>query len=66
MVEKPEHLANWDGLIKMMLNRLDIPTKEDIISLHGRLDKLEQLLYQKQLAAKKKRTKPVTRQKSLT
>ncbi len=64
MTEKPELWANWEGFVKMLLDRLDIPTKEDIISLHGRLDKLEQLLYQKQPAAKKKRTKPSIKQKS--
>ncbi|MCD4719668.1 MAG: phasin family protein [Desulfobacula sp.] len=64
MVEKSEYGANWEGFIKMLLNRLEIPTKEDIISLHGRLDKLEQLLYQKQPTAKKKRAKPTIRRKS--
>ncbi len=64
MIEKSELGANWEGLVKMLLNRLDIPTKEDIISLHGRLDKLEQLLYQKQPTAKKNRTKPTNKQKS--
>jgi hypothetical protein len=37
----------------MLLSRLDIPTKEDLNLLHGRLDKLEQLFFQKQPAAKK-------------
>ena len=64
MVEKPEHATNWESFIKMLLSKLDIPTKEDIIFLHGRLDKLEQLLYQKQPAAKYERAKPTTRRKS--
>lgn len=38
--------TNWDGFIKLILSRLDIPTKEDIKYLNLRLDKIEQLLYQ--------------------
>jgi len=64
MVEKPELGTNWEGFIKMLLNRLDIPTKEDIILLHGRLDKLEQLLYQKKTGTAKKRPKQGLRRKS--
>jgi predicted Rossmann fold nucleotide-binding protein DprA/Smf involved in DNA uptake len=45
--------ANWEGLIKMLLQRLDMPTKEDINALHNRLDTLEQLIAQKQPCAKK-------------
>ena len=45
--------TNWEGFIKMLLHRLDIPSKEDIAALHGRLDKLEQLIYQKQPLGKK-------------
>lgn len=44
---------NWEGFVKMLLHRLDIPTKEDINNLHDRLDKLEQLIYQKHPANKK-------------
>ncbi len=47
MVEKPEQGTNWESFIKMVLSRLDIPTKEDIVNLNYRLDRLEQLLYQK-------------------
>lgn len=64
MVEKPELGTNWESFIKMLLHRLDIPTKEDISFLHGRLDKLEQLLYQKQPAARKDKTRPTARRKS--
>ena len=64
MIEKPELGTNWESFIKMLLNRLDIPTKEDIILLHGRLDKLEQLLYQKKTGTAKKRPKPGLRRKS--
>lgn len=64
MVGKSELGTNWEGFIKMVLNRLDIPTQKDIISLHGRLDKLEQLLYQKQPAAKKKETKTTIKRKN--
>ncbi|MBU1341631.1 MAG: phasin family protein [Proteobacteria bacterium] len=64
MIEKPEHGTNWESFIKMLLNRLDIPTREDLSFLHGRLDKLEQLLYQKKPAAKKERPRPTARRKS--
>ncbi|WDP91358.1 MAG: hypothetical protein HUN04_17295 [Desulfobacter sp.] len=40
--------ANWESFIRLLLHRLDIPSKEDIAHLHARLDKLEQLIYQKQ------------------
>lgn len=47
MVEKEEQETNWEHFIKMLLNRLDIPTKEDIVFLNSRLDRLEQSFYQK-------------------
>jgi hypothetical protein len=64
MVEKPEFGANWESFIKMLLNKLDIPTKEDISFLNGRLDKFEQLLYQKQPGVKNKNIMPTARRKS--
>ncbi len=45
--------TNWEGFIKMLLQRLDMPTKEDINTLHNRLDALEQLIQQKQTISKK-------------
>ena len=48
MTENTELGTNWESFIKLLLHRLDIPTKEDINNLHHRLDKLEQLIYQKQ------------------
>ncbi|HBT90092.1 MAG: hypothetical protein AB7U43_05140 [Desulfobacter sp.] len=45
-MEPTEFSNNWENFIKMLLHRLDIPTKEDIANLHKRLDKLEQLIYQ--------------------
>lgn len=63
MVEKPEPGTNWEGFVKMMLNKLDIPTKEDILLLHDRLDTLEQLLKQKKSRSAKK-TNPGPRRKS--
>ncbi len=54
--------TNWESFIKMLLQRLDMPTKEDINMLHERLDALEQLINQKQPFAKKQsRTKPARR-----
>jgi len=47
MVEKPEQGTNWESFIKMLLSRLDIPTKEDIVFLNERLDRLEQLFCEK-------------------
>ena len=48
----------------MLLHRLDIPTKEDVSFLNHRLDKLEQLLYQKQPAAGKRKARKTTARKS--
>ena len=48
MTDNTELGTNWEGFVKILLHRLDIPTKEDINNLHLRLDKLEQLIYQKQ------------------
>lgn len=64
MVEKPENGNNWESFIKILLSRLDIPTKTDINSLHDRLDRLEQLLYQRQPVEKKERARPAARRKS--
>ncbi len=64
MVEKPEPGTNWESFIKMLLKKLDIPTKEDIDFLHGKLDKLEQLLYQKQPEESTQGKKSAVRQKN--
>ena len=64
MLEKPEPGTNWESFIKMLLKKLDIPTKEDIDSLHVKLDKLEQLLYQKQPGTRRQGKKSTVRQKS--
>ncbi|HKL01071.1 MAG TPA: hypothetical protein VJ943_12535 [Desulfotignum sp.] len=55
---------NWEGFIKMLLQRLDMPTKEDINTLHNRLDVLEQLIQQKQAIPKKQATGQPARRKS--
>jgi len=64
MLEKPEPGTNWESFIKMLLKKLDIPTKEDIDFLHGKLDTLEQLLYQKQPATRTRKKKSAARQKT--
>ncbi len=51
MLDKPEQGTNWESFIKMLLSKLDIPTKEDLVFLHQRLDRLEQLLNQKKLGS---------------
>ena len=56
--------TNWEGFIKMLLHRLDIPSKEDIAQLHTRLDKLEQLIYQKQPLGKKSEQQKPAKKKS--
>ena len=48
----------------MLLQRLDIPPKEDIGNLHARLDKLEQLIYQKNPAGKQDGKPRTTKKKS--
>ena len=55
---------NWETFIKMLLHRLDIPTKEDINNLHARLDKLEQLIYQKQPLGKRDGKERTAKKKS--
>lgn len=64
MVEKIEPGVNWEIFIKMMLNRLDIPTKKDINFLHERLDTLEKLLNTKQPVSGKKKTRSDSIRKS--
>lgn len=36
----------WETLLKPLLKRLEIPTRDDINRLHTRLDRLEKLIYQ--------------------
>ena len=64
MAENSEQTPNFEGLVKLLLHKFDIPTKKDIRLLHSRLDKLEQLLYQKQPASGKKPSKPVSKKRS--
>lgn len=64
MVEKTENGLNWEIFIKMLLGRLDIPTKKDFYFLHDRLDKLEQLLSEKHPASGKKKTRMETEKSS--
>lgn len=64
MTEKLAPGANWEGLIKMILSRLEIPTKEELHYLHQRLDKLEQLIYQKHSATKEAKTRQAGKRKS--
>ena len=63
-MEQPDFGTNWESFIKMLLQRLDIPTKEDIGNLHARLDKLEQLIYQKTPAGKQDGKPKTTKRKS--
>lgn len=51
-MEQTDLGANWENFIKILLHRMDIPTRQDIAQLHVRLDKLEQLIYQKQASGK--------------
>ena len=63
-MEQTDLSANWENFIKMLLQRLDIPTKEDIANLHARLDKLEQLIYQKQPSGRPSTKQRTTKKKS--
>jgi hypothetical protein len=56
--------ASWEGLVKTLLQRLDMPTKEDINHLHDRLDVLEQLIVQRQSGVKPPPLKRKNRRKS--
>jgi predicted Rossmann fold nucleotide-binding protein DprA/Smf involved in DNA uptake len=60
MTQDTEFGNNWENFIKMVLQQLDIPSREQIDDLHARLDKLEQLLYQQQPGAERKKRKPKT------
>lgn len=64
MTENTEFGTNWEGFVKMLLHRLDIPSKEDINNLHNRLDKLEQLIYQKQPGVKRDPLRRTAKRKS--
>lgn len=64
MTDNIDYGLNWESFIKMLLGRLDIPTKEDMAFLHRRLDKLEQLLYKKQSGAGKKSSRKAPMRKS--
>jgi predicted Rossmann fold nucleotide-binding protein DprA/Smf involved in DNA uptake len=64
MTENTELGTNWESFVSMLLHRLDIPTKEDINNLHTRLDKLEQLIYQKQPGAKRSAPPRAAKRKS--
>lgn len=63
-MEPTEFSNNWENFIKMLLHRLDIPTKEDIANIHKRLDKLEQLIYQKHPSSRQKNKSRPPRKKS--
>jgi len=63
-MEQTDLGANWESVIKIFLHRLDIPTREDIAHLHARLDKLEQLIYQKQPPGKDAGKTRVAKKKS--
>ncbi len=56
-MEQTDFGANWENFVKILLRRMDIPTREDIAHLHVKLDKLEQLIYQKQASGKPQPTK---------
>ena len=52
MLENQGNEIIWENFMKMLLDKLDIPTKADIQLLNERLERLEQLLFQKQPAQK--------------
>lgn len=64
MIKKSEQETNWENFIKMLLSKFEIPTKEDINDLHGRLDKLEQMLYQKTPETRHQKVRQETRRQS--
>ncbi len=64
MADNSDQATNFEGFVKLLLHRLDIPTKKDINSLHSRLDKLEQLFYQKQPTVGKPVKKPASKRRS--
>ena len=47
MSEKKEQNISWEGVVRTLLDRLEIPSGSELRDLHKRLDKLEALVYQK-------------------
>ena len=47
MSENKEQHISWEGVIRTLLDRLEIPSGSELRELHKRLDKLEALVYQK-------------------
>jgi hypothetical protein len=47
MTENQEQRISWEGVIRTLLDRLEIPSGSELRELHKRLDKLEALVYQK-------------------
>lgn len=47
MTENQEQRVNWEGVIRTLLDRLEIPSGSELKELYKRLDKLEALVYQK-------------------
>lgn len=47
MSENKEQHISWEGVIRTLLDRLEIPSGSELRELHKRLDKLEELVYQK-------------------
>jgi hypothetical protein len=46
--EKTSQVLVWESIIKTIMKRLDIPSRNEINHLKAKLDRLEKVLYQKQ------------------
>ncbi len=44
MTQKKDAPYTWEAFVQLVLHELKIPTKKDILEIHKRLDKIEQLV----------------------
>ncbi len=56
----------WETFIQLVLKKLDIPTRKDVMELHSRLDKIENLVSKMRPASQttKSRTRKTGRKKT--
>ena len=48
MTQKTTPGVTWEGLVHLFLEKFEIPSRVDIVQIHQRLDRVENLIYQNQ------------------
>ncbi len=56
MTQKPIPGITWDSIVKMFLERIQIPSREEIEKMNGRLDRLEKKVFKRKSELKKLQT----------